>query len=107
VWDSQDHVENLTRLQGLLPDVAAHLMPQLADGTVNAWASVRCTTPDRLPRVGSPLPDALPGLHLLTGLGARGLSLSVLCGEWLAARLCHEPSPLEPELSARLEADRL
>ena len=107
VWDLQDHVENLTRLQGLLPDVAAHLMPQLADGTVNAWASVRCTTPDRLPRVGSPLPDALPGLHLLTGLGARGLSLSVLCGEWLAARLCHEPSPLEPELSARLEADRL
>ena len=106
VVDPQDHLENLTRLQGLLPDVAAQLLEQLATGTVQAWSAIRCTTPDRLPRVGNPLPQETPGLHLLTGLGARGLTLSVLCGEWLAATLCQEPSPLEPELSARLVADR-
>jgi tRNA 5-methylaminomethyl-2-thiouridine biosynthesis bifunctional protein len=107
VVDPQDHAENLNRLQSLLPDVAARLLPKLADGSLQAWASVRCTTPDRLPRVGNPLPQEVPGLHVLTGLGARGLSLSVLCAEWLAARLCHEPSPIEPDLSQRLTADRL
>jgi tRNA 5-methylaminomethyl-2-thiouridine biosynthesis bifunctional protein len=106
VWDAQDHLENLTRLQGLLPDVAAQLSRHLAEGRVNAWAGVRCTTPDRLPRVGSPAPDLAPGLHVLTGLGARGLTLSVLCGQWLAAHLCREPLPLEPDLSRRLAADR-
>lgn len=104
--DDLDHRENLNRLQGLLPHIAERLKPHLLAGHLQAWASVRCTTPDRLPRVGSPLPDALPGLHVLTGLGARGLSLSVLCAEWLAAHLCQEPAPLEPELSARLMADR-
>jgi len=106
VIDPQDHVDNLARLQALLPDVAAQLMPRLARGDVQAWASVRCTTPDRLPRVGHPLPDEAPGLQVLTGLGARGLTLSVLCAEWLAACMCQEPSPIEPQLSARLAADR-
>ncbi len=106
VIDPEDHLENLTRLQGLLPDVAAQLLPRLAQGGVHAWASVRCTTPDRLPRVGPPWPEELPGLQVVTGLGARGLTLSVLCAEWLAAQLCQEPSPIEPELSARLAANR-
>lgn len=107
VVDPREHEDNLARLQGLLPDVALQLQARLSTGSVNAWASVRCTTPDRLPRVGGPSPAELPGLHVLTGLGARGLTLSVLCGEWLASRLCQEPSPLEPELSSRLAADRL
>lgn len=104
--DPGDHHENLTRLHGLLPDVAYRLDEHLATGRVHAWAAVRCTTPDRLPRVGCPDLDLVPGLHMLTGLGARGLTLSVLCGQWLAAQLCHEPLPLEPDLSRRLAADR-
>jgi tRNA 5-methylaminomethyl-2-thiouridine biosynthesis bifunctional protein len=106
VVDEQDHLENLDRLKGLLPEVASHLVQQLARGKVQAWAGVRCTTPDRLPRVGAPSPDEAPGLHVLTGLGARGLTLSVLCGQWLAAQLCGEPLPLEPDLSRRLLASR-
>jgi tRNA 5-methylaminomethyl-2-thiouridine biosynthesis bifunctional protein len=90
----------------LLPAVAVQLDRQYAEGAVQAWAGVRCTTPDRLPRVGGVAPDLAPGLHLLTGLGARGLTLSVLCGQWLAATLCQEPWPLEPELGLRLAADR-
>ena len=104
--DSQDHVENLSRLQGLLPNVAPVLLQQLADGKVQAWASVRCTTPDRLPRVGSPNPVMTPGLHVMTGMGARGLTLSVLCGQLLASTLTGEPCPLEPELAQRLSAAR-
>lgn len=104
--DDQDSLENLSRLGGLLPDVADALSAQQSAGQIRAWAGVRCTTPDRLPRVGCPLPDQTPGLHVLTGLGARGLTLSVLCGQWLAARICQEPLPIEPDLSARLAADR-
>ena len=104
--DPRDHEENLARLRGVLPDVAGVLAQQLDAKVVQAWAGVRCTTPDRLPRVGSPLPSAASGLHVLTGLGARGLTLSVLCAEWLAARLCQEPSPLESDLGRRLAADR-
>lgn len=104
--DDHDHTENLARLHRLLPDVAEALERQrLVDG-VNAWAGVRCTTPDRLPRVGCPMPELAPGLQVLTGLGARGLTLSVLCGQWLAARMCGEPLPLESDLSERLAADR-
>jgi tRNA 5-methylaminomethyl-2-thiouridine biosynthesis bifunctional protein len=106
VLDEADHLENLTRLRTLLPAVVVQLERQYAEGAVQAWAGVRCTTPDRLPRVGAVAPDLAPGLHLLTGLGARGLTLSVLCGQWLAARLCQEPWPLEPELGLRLAADR-
>ena len=104
--DAQDQADNLARLSGLLPDVAAALKEHATQGQVQAWAGVRCTTPDRLPRVGPLWPEHLPGLHVLTGLGARGLTLSVLCGQLLAARLCQEPQPLEPDLAQRLAANR-
>jgi tRNA 5-methylaminomethyl-2-thiouridine biosynthesis bifunctional protein len=56
--------------------------------------------------VGAIQPDAWPGLHVFTGLGARGLTLSVLGGEVLAAQLMAEPWPLEPRLARRLLASR-
>jgi tRNA 5-methylaminomethyl-2-thiouridine biosynthesis bifunctional protein len=45
-------------------------------------------------------------LCVLTGLGARGLTLSVLAGEVLAAQLHGEPWPLEPALAHKLLALR-
>jgi tRNA 5-methylaminomethyl-2-thiouridine biosynthesis bifunctional protein len=50
--------------------------------------------------------ERLPGLCLSAGMGARGISLSVLCGEWLAAELNHEPLPLPAELSRHVRAER-
>jgi hypothetical protein len=47
--------------------------------------------PDRLPVVGAPDASALPGLFVSTGMGARGMTLAVLCGELLAAQLHGEP----------------
>ncbi|MBP9953392.1 MAG: hypothetical protein KBF22_02860, partial [Ottowia sp.] len=103
------------------------------DGRAQAWAAVRATLPDRLPAVGAwgqiPVADLeqkwaasaahqaqaaieseaskprLP-LHLLTGLGARGLTLAVLCGEIAAAQLHGEPLPVAASLARRLRADR-
>lgn len=99
-----DHQANQDRLARLLPALAA-AAPELCQRS-SGWAGVRCTLPDRLPAVGAIQPDAWPGLHVFTGLGARGLTLSVLGGEVLAAQLMAEPWPLQPRLARRLLASR-
>lgn len=103
---TEDHATNLAKLQTLLPATAAALKTSFDSGEVQAWAGVRCTYPDRLPLVG-PL-DAVnqPGLWVSTAMGSRGLTLAVLCGELLAARLHGEPLPLAPKLAAALDAQR-
>jgi tRNA 5-methylaminomethyl-2-thiouridine biosynthesis bifunctional protein len=40
-------------------------------------------------------------------MGARGLSLALLCGELLAARLQGEPLPLDAKLAKALGTERL
>jgi tRNA 5-methylaminomethyl-2-thiouridine biosynthesis bifunctional protein len=40
------------------------------------------------------------------GMGARGISLAVLCGELTAAWLENEPLPLAPDLARHLAAER-
>lgn len=101
---TEDQTANQQRLVTLLPGLA-QAMPE-AFVQAQAWAGVRCTLPDRLPAVGPIDPAALPGLHVCTGLGARGLTLSVLCGEVLAARLQGEPWPVERKLAQALMAER-
>ena len=130
---AQDHAANRARLAELLPRAAEALHAQWDDGRAQAWAAVRATLPDRLPALGAwgdptlpnsepnrPLPlvhapsDAIESeafasplpLHLLTGLGARGLTLAVLCGDIAAAQLHGEPLPVEPRLAQALRASR-
>jgi len=45
-------------------------------------------------------------LLVCTGMGARGISLSVLCGEMIAAELEGHALPLPPELGKHLAARR-
>ena len=129
----EDHAHNRQRLAELLPAASARLDGQWPGGQAQAWAGVRATLPDRLPAVGDwgtahsinldknrPLalqPSAqtatnsvaneppLP-VHILTGLGARGLTLAVLCGEIAAAWLHGEPLPVEASLARKLRAGR-
>ena len=125
----QDHAHNRQRLAQLLPAAAEALQDAWDRGDVRAWAAVRATLPDRLPAVGAWWPEdeektvpalaesaqtaienvakpaALP-LHLLTGLGARGLTLSLLAADILAAWLHAEPLPVERSLAQRLRASR-
>lgn len=121
-----EHQANVEKLKELLPALGEALgtvyasfladeikkvpMPKL-----HGWAAVRCTVPDRLPLVGAVSEDA-PGLHVLAGLGARGLTLSVLCGELLAAQIDNpkldstQSNPLglvEPSLLKHLMSNRL
>ncbi|MDW5444277.1 FAD-dependent 5-carboxymethylaminomethyl-2-thiouridine(34) oxidoreductase MnmC [Polaromonas sp. SM01] len=98
----QDQQTNFERLQTLLPATAAHLATAFNSDAAQAWAGVRCASPDRLPLVG----PVDVGLWVHTAMGARGLSFAVLCGELLAARLHGEPLPLEQRLAQALAAQR-
>lgn len=102
----EDHAANHARLATLLPELSEPMRSAFAPGRVLAWAGLRCTLPDRLPAVGPIAPDTLPSLQVCAGMGARGISLSVLCGELIAAQLEGEPLPLAPSLAMHLAAHR-
>lgn len=102
----EDHAANHARLATLLPGLSEPMRPAFALDRVLAWAGLRCTLPDRLPAVGELDPMQLPRLHVCAGMGARGISLSVLCGELMAAQLEGEPLPLAPSLATHLAAKR-
>lgn len=95
-----DHVENLLRLDAILPGYGKDLDPARLAGRVG----FRPMSPDRLPIVG-PL-SASDGLWIVNGFGARGLVWAPLCGELLAAQIAGEPLPLEADLVAAIAPAR-
>lgn len=103
------HANNFAKMQGLLPPAAERLQADFAAPAshLRTWAAVRCTLHDRLPVVGPVDAAALPGLWACTAMGARGLTLSILCGELLAARMQGEPLPMDARLAKALGAERL
>ncbi|HYD72706.1 MAG TPA: bifunctional tRNA (5-methylaminomethyl-2-thiouridine)(34)-methyltransferase MnmD/FAD-dependent 5-carboxymethylaminomethyl-2-thiouridine(34) oxidoreductase MnmC [Candidatus Binatia bacterium] len=104
---------NIAALSELAPDIAASIDP----AKLHSRASLRATTPDRLPIAGL-LPDAPAwfaqyealahgrkietdqpppahrGVYVIGGLGARGLTFAPLLGERIASEICGEPAPL-------------
>ncbi|MGV0960597.1 MAG: FAD-dependent 5-carboxymethylaminomethyl-2-thiouridine(34) oxidoreductase MnmC [Limnohabitans sp.] len=103
---TEDHAANQQRLATLLPDLGEAMASQFGPKHVHGWAGLRCTLPDRLPAVGPVDRQGLPGLWISAGMGARGISLAVLCGELTAAWLENEPLPLAPSLAKHLAAER-
>jgi len=101
---ARNQAANLNHLRDLLPDAARQLQPHFHAG-VHHWSQIRCAAPDRLPLVGPIGP--LPGLWACTAMGSRGISLSLLCAELLAARLMGEPLPLAQRLALALGTERL
>ncbi|HTH11615.1 MAG TPA: tRNA (5-methylaminomethyl-2-thiouridine)(34)-methyltransferase MnmD [Acidovorax sp.] len=113
------HRSHWDKLQTLLPAAARQLSPRFearlaagesggpAPATIEHWAAVRCTAPDRLPIVGPVDAQALPGLWVCTAMGARGLTLALLCGELLASRINGEPLPLDAKLARALASERM
>lgn len=103
----EEHRENLTKLDFILPGYAAAFDPATLGGRVG----FRPASPDRLPMVGAipavdraerttPLADIPrhPGLYAVSGFGARGLVWASLMGELLASQLNGDPLPLEQDL---------
>jgi tRNA 5-methylaminomethyl-2-thiouridine biosynthesis bifunctional protein len=96
-----DHLENLLRLDAILPGYGKGLDPARLDGRIG----FRPMSPDRLPIVG-PL-SANDGLWVINGFGARGLVWASLCAELLASEIAGDPLPIEKELHQALSVSRL
>jgi tRNA 5-methylaminomethyl-2-thiouridine biosynthesis bifunctional protein len=97
---AQDQLENLARLQTLLPETSKSITNQFSHGHVNDWAGIRCATPSRLPLVARVAQHSTGAeVWVCTGMGSRGLTFAALCGELLAARLHGEPLPIEQRLA--------
>lgn len=110
-----EHADNLAKLNFMLP---GHPTP---DNVTDLAGRVgfRPASPDRLPMVGA-IPcihraergTALgdiprhPGLHALSGFGARGLVWASLAAELLASQIDGDPLPLERELVEALDPAR-
>lgn len=111
----RDHLDNLAKLEAMLPGYTAAIDPTRLGGRVG----FRPASPDRLPMIGA-LPVAGPpspatslaaiarqsGLYVLSGFGARGLAWSALAGELLAAQIEGEPLPIERDLNEALDPAR-
>jgi len=101
----EDHLENLHRLDMILPGYARALDVTRLPGRT----SFRPMSPDRLPLAGV-LPPAAgetpDGLHVLSGFGARGLVWATLTAELLASRIAGDPLPLETDLAAACDPAR-
>jgi tRNA 5-methylaminomethyl-2-thiouridine biosynthesis bifunctional protein len=98
--DVASRARNLAGLSTLSPEIAATINPN----ALQSRAAVRAATKDRAPIAGV-MPDAeawrtadfearLPGLYVLGGLGARGLTLAPLLGEAIASLIFDEPQIL-------------
>lgn len=103
---SEDQVSNLKQWAELMPAWHDEILESTDLSKANAWAGIRAALPDRLPAVGALKHPDFAGLQVCTGMGARGISWSVLCGELLAAHLNHEPLPMSASLAKHMAASR-
>ena len=82
-----DHQQNLARAESMLPGFTQGADPAALEG----WTGFRATVPDRLPIAGA---SAVDGIHVLTGLGSRGLLWGPIAAETLASAVEDEPLPM-------------
>lgn len=126
---AQAHQKNLDSLRSLHPQAAEHMSQQLQTGELRGWADVRCASLDRLPLLGT-LPDLTAlralmadagvrrtrlsleqcprtdGIHVLTALGSRGITLAHSCGSWLQQHLDGQVMALPDDLRRALDPAR-
>jgi tRNA 5-methylaminomethyl-2-thiouridine biosynthesis bifunctional protein len=95
---AEDDVRNRTALAAMRPALAA----ALADAPAQGRASIRATTPDRMPVAA----EIAPGLFVLTGLGSRGFTTAPLLADHVAALALGAPSPLPAECAGLVSPAR-
>lgn len=103
---SEDQLSNLKQWAELMPAWHDEILDSVDVTQAKAWAGIRAALPDRLPAVGAFQNPSFEGLQVCTGMGARGISWSVLCGELLAAQLNQEPLPMAASLAKLMAASR-
>jgi len=100
------HARNQQRLSELLPTVAETLAKQWSEAAhIQAWTGVRCASVNRLPKLGPLDEQRLQGLHMLSGLGSRGLTLALLCAQVVADRMESKPPALSQGLLKAMQCE--
>jgi tRNA 5-methylaminomethyl-2-thiouridine biosynthesis bifunctional protein len=100
------HARNKQRLGELLPAVAETLSDQWNEtARLNAWTGVRCASVNRLPKLGPLDEHRLPGLHILSGLGSRGLTLALVCAQAVADRMEGKPLAVSEVLLKAMQCE--
>jgi len=94
----KDDERNRAALAAMRPALAARLAEVPAQGR----ASIRATTPDRMPVAG----EIDRGLFVLTGLGSRGFTTAPLLADHVAALVLGTPSPLPTDCAALVSPAR-
>jgi len=102
----EDQVSNLIQWAELMPALRDEILSGVQLSQASSWSAIRSALPDRVPAVGGFQHPEFEGISVCTGMGARGLSWSVLCGELLAAQLNQEPLPMATSLAKRMAASR-
>lgn len=113
-----DHDENLAKLAAACPPLHAALGgadTRIAGGRTG----FRAQTPDYLPVIGAVVDAAaytagsnaeqlptVPGLFVMSALGARGIAFSLLGAEIIAAQAGQEPLPVDREVASALSPGR-
>ena len=103
---TEDQQNNLKQWAELMPAWHNEILENVDVSKTKGWAGIRAALPDRLPAVGAFQHPDFAGLQVCTGMGARGISWSVLCGELLASQLNHEPLPMAASLAKLMAASR-
>ena len=101
-----DLQSNIQQWSELMPALQNDILQGIDQAHTHSWAAIRSALPDRVPAVGSFEHPDFTGLQVCTGMGARGISWSVLCGELLASHLNHEPLPMAASLAKLIAASR-
>ncbi len=99
------HRENVEKLSGIAPELAARIDLNAAFGR----SSVRVAARDRLPIAGIASPthgEDGPGLFVLGALGSRGFTTAHWLAEHVASLACGEPSPLERDVAGAVSPGR-
>ncbi len=102
----EDQLSNLKQWAELMPAWHDEILENIDVSETKGWAGIRAALPDRLPAVGAFQHPDFEGLQVCTGMGARGITWSVLCGELLASQLNHEPLPMAASLAKLMTAAR-
>ena len=92
------HRLNLETLKDWLPALGR----QFHSGDIrDGWVGFRSTTPDHMPISGT-----LNGMHVIAGLGGKGLAYAPILAQEVANAIGNRPSLLDPDLQRRVSPDR-
>ncbi|TDT41593.1 tRNA 5-methylaminomethyl-2-thiouridine biosynthesis bifunctional protein [Halospina denitrificans] len=94
----ESHRLNLQTLNDWFPTLGSRFhSTDIKDG----WVGFRSTTPDHMPITG-----VCDGLHLIAGLGGKGLAYAPILAQEVAHSICGQPSILDPDLGNRVSPKR-